>query len=641
MNVSALQVLWEFIQTNWQILKGIGATGGTASKWLWSYRNQRRQRLLGSGSDSFPFEVIKPYRNDVLPRLFQETQARNYAHNNPLADFQIPYQSRCSGFNTTDKLEDALEETGRLLVKGSAGIGKTREAAELAKLLNGRGWTVLKYREGEWLDVPASFPSDICSRQKLLFFIDNLHRLTYKGRTREFAPGAENPSLPLKIPFQDRLLQFLQYFEDECDSDQIRVIAITRNEMISDSPDRPSSWEKLEINKFPKLWQSFQQYELPEPEDEAIVRLLDELVPRLDIQSKREEYPLIAQRNDNTFNNIIDNIQNIVGREKNLSADTFLETQSRTWYGRYRKIVKQYPLSKHIYDAVEILQVANIALESFIVIQTALMFSKATGLAKWRRRRKMRSILKVLVQSENILEPRDGQIEARKRQVSIHDYLPKLMDLVLKLSEQYPKKISSSLFSFANALDDLGYKTEAITVYRKLTSDIKPNFHEAWHNLGVSLFGIKKYDEAINSYKKAIELKPDKYKAWDAMGIAYGRQQNYSEAVKAYSAAIKINPDDWQTLYNRGNAFYYLDQDDLALTDWQKASELNPELSQAFYNQACVYGRMRDAQKALENLEKAIDINPQRYKELAKKDVGKYFSSIKSERRFQDLVGKV
>ena len=638
MNLPALQALWQLIQTNWQILKGIGTAGSTASKWIWSYRTRRRQRLLASSSDSFPFEVIKPYRNDVLPRLFQDTQTGNYGHNNPLADFRIPYQSRCSNCNITDELEDALEETGRLLLKGSAGIGKTREAAELAKFLNNRGWTILKYKEGEWLDIPVSFPHNVCGRQKLLFFMDNLHRVTYRGRTREFSPGAENPSFPLKIPFQDRLLQFLQYFEDECDADQIRVVAITRNETLSDSPDRPSSWEKLEINKFPQLWRSFQQYELPEPEAQAIVQLLDKLVPLIGITSKPEDYRLIAQRNDNTFNNIIDNIQNILGRGKSLSADTFLETQSRTWHGRYRRIVKQYPLAKHIYDAVELLQVANIALESFVVVPTASMLSSTTGVAQWWRQQKMRSILKMLIQSENILEPRDGQIEARKRKVSIGDHIPKLLDLALNLSEQYPAKMSSSLFSFANALDDLGYKDEAIVAYRKLTCDIKPNFHEAWHNLGISLFSIKKDKEAIDSYRKAVELKPDKYKAWDAMGIAYGRQREYSKAVAAYSAAIKINPDDWQTLYNRGNASYYLEQYGSALADWQKASELNPELSQAFYNQACVYGRIENVQKALETLEKAIAINPKRYKELAKKDIDQYFSSIESERRFQDLV---
>ncbi|MEL6453700.1 MAG: tetratricopeptide repeat protein [Cyanobacteria bacterium J06623_5] len=633
-----MQVLWQFIQTNWQILQGIGTVVSTVSKWLWRYSTRRRRRLLSSGGNSFPFEVIRPYRNDVLPRLFRDTQAGNYVHSKHLADFLIPYQSRCSNRDITSELEDALEETGRLLIKGSAGMGKTREAAELAKLFNDKGWTILKYKEGEWLDVPASFPSNVCGRQKLLFFIDNLHRITYRGRTSEFAPGSENPSFPLKVPFQDRLLKFVQYFEDECDSDQIRIIAITRNETLSDSPDRPSSWEKLEINKFPQLWRSFHQYELPEPEEQSIVQLLDELVPLMGIQSRREEHSLIAQRNDNTFNNVINNIQSIMGREKSLSADTFLETQNRTWYGRYRRIVKQYPLAKYIYDAVELLQVANIALESFTVIPTSLMLSKTTGLARWFRRRKMHSVLNMLIQSENILEPRDGQIEARKRQVFIDDHMIKLLDLTLRLSEKYPTKMSSSLFSFANALDDLGHKTEAIVAYKKLTSEIKPNFHEAWHNLGVALFSIEKYKEAIDSYQKAVELKPDKYKSWDALGIAHGRQEEYKKAVEAYGNAIRITPDDWQTLYNRGNAFYHLNQDDFAIADWQKAGELNPELSQAFYNQACVYARKNNVKKTLENLEKAIKINPERYKKLAKNDVNKYFSGIELNLRFRALL---
>ncbi|MEO1353381.1 MAG: ATP-binding protein, partial [Cyanobacteria bacterium J06635_15] len=335
MNLPDLQTLWEFLQDNWNLLAGVAttlvaiATGTTA---LFRRYRQHRRRQLIAGIDAFPFEVLQPYSKNVLSRLLRESQVIARDLNEPLADFNIPYQTRRNNRNTRQELENALEETGWLLILGSAGLGKTREASELAKLLNNEGWTIFKYLEGEWLDIPASFPSDICDRRKLLFFIDNLHRITYRGRKREFAPGAENPSQPLKVPFQERLLDVLRYFEDECDSDQIRIIAISRNEIFPDSPDSPSNLEKLELDNFSQLWERFRQYTLPEPDDSAIIQLLTDTVPKAGIQSKPEDYPLIAQRNDNTFNNIIENLKTIRGRNWCLSADTFLETQHGTWY---------------------------------------------------------------------------------------------------------------------------------------------------------------------------------------------------------------------------------------------------------------------------------------------------------------------
>jgi tetratricopeptide (TPR) repeat protein len=57
------------------------------------------------------------------------------------------------------------------------------------------------------------------------------------------------------------------------------------------------------------------------------------------------------------------------------------------------------------------------------------------------------------------------------------------------------------------------------------------------------LRALRKYQEAIKAYEKAIEINPDYHTAYNAMGIAYIALRKYQEAIKAFKDAIKINPD--------------------------------------------------------------------------------------------------
>nr|WP_302850061.1 tetratricopeptide repeat protein [Sphaerospermopsis torques-reginae] len=67
---------------------------------------------------------------------------------------------------------------------------------------------------------------------------------------------------------------------------------------------------------------------------------------------------------------------------------------------------------------------------------------------------------------------------------------------------------------------------EAIVSYDKAIA-IKPDYHEAWYNRGVALDKLKKYEEAIVSYDKAIAIKPDYHEAWYNRGIILDDLQRY------------------------------------------------------------------------------------------------------------------
>ncbi|MEH1938305.1 MAG: hypothetical protein V7L14_32300 [Nostoc sp.] len=265
--------------------------------WLiWAHRQRRIPEK------TFAFEVITPKSQDLMLRILRGDD------NDPLADRNIVYQQRVADRHIRNELKRQLEEHRWILILGRTGLGKTREAAELAKHLNQEGWTVLYLKLGEWLDIPAAMPREIGTNRKLLFFFDDLNQKMYASR-HEISPEAEKSLAErFQVPLQERLLQALNKYEELCEPTEIRVIATARDETHSEDPGKPSPLEKLQWDKYSKLWNRFKTYELPQPEDDAIIAMFAATVPETDIKAEADRYPELARCNDSTFRNVVENL---------------------------------------------------------------------------------------------------------------------------------------------------------------------------------------------------------------------------------------------------------------------------------------------------------------------------------------------
>ena len=60
-------------------------------------------------------------------------------------------------------------------------------------------------------------------------------------------------------------------------------------------------------------------------------------------------------------------------------------------------------------------------------------------------------------------------------------------------------------------------------------------------------------EEAIEAYNKALSIKPDYADAYNNMGNALKEQGKLEEAIEAYNKAISIKPDYAEAHYNMGN----------------------------------------------------------------------------------------
>ncbi|NEO87927.1 MAG: tetratricopeptide repeat protein [Spirulina sp. SIO3F2] len=66
----------------------------------------------------------------------------------------------------------------------------------------------------------------------------------------------------------------------------------------------------------------------------------------------------------------------------------------------------------------------------------------------------------------------------------------------------------------------------------------------AWSNRGVSLRRLKKYEEAIAAYDKAIEIELNSSFAWNNRGGVLMELERYQDALESVEKAIQIDPNN-------------------------------------------------------------------------------------------------
>ena len=89
--------------------------------------------------------------------------------------------------------------------------------------------------------------------------------------------------------------------------------------------------------------------------------------------------------------------------------------------------------------------------------------------------------------------------------------------------------------------------------------------------LGVAhAFALKNYDEAILCYEKAIKLKPDYAEAYYNLGIIYLELKEYENASTIFKKAIVLETTFSKGYINLGNTFNAIGKHEDAIVNFQK-----------------------------------------------------------------------
>jgi tetratricopeptide (TPR) repeat protein len=77
----------------------------------------------------------------------------------------------------------------------------------------------------------------------------------------------------------------------------------------------------------------------------------------------------------------------------------------------------------------------------------------------------------------------------------------------------------------------------------------------AFNNIGVLLTQLKRDEEAIKHYDKAIELNPNYSKAFLNRGISLRALKKYNESIQSFDKSITAN-SNLDAYFHRANVFF-------------------------------------------------------------------------------------
>jgi Flp pilus assembly protein TadD len=126
------------------------------------------------------------------------------------------------------------------------------------------------------------------------------------------------------------------------------------------------------------------------------------------------------------------------------------------------------------------------------------------------------------------------------------------------------------------------------------------------------LADLRRPAEAVESYGRAIALRPDYAEAFNNLGAALRDLRRPAQALASCGRAIALKPDYAEAFNTRGNALTDLNRPEEALASYDEAIALKPDHAVAHDNRGLVLTELGRLEEAGEAIERSIALAPGR-----------------------------
>jgi len=168
-------------------------------------------------------------------------------------------------------------------------------------------------------------------------------------------------------------------------------------------------------------------------------------------------------------------------------------------------------------------------------------------------------------------------------------------------------------YNLGIALHHQGDLPGASTYYQQAIA-LNPNDIQAIYNLAVVLQQQGLLEAAINNYQEVINLSPSqeliKIKAYSNWGGILIGQGKFNEAIETFEKAIYLQPKDANLYNNLGQAFLEAGKVERAIATYQQALELDPALIVARHNLGKAYQKKGLHSEAIAYFQQVIERQP-------------------------------
>ncbi|MGD0534503.1 MAG: tetratricopeptide repeat protein [Methanoregula sp.] len=133
---------------------------------------------------------------------------------------------------------------------------------------------------------------------------------------------------------------------------------------------------------------------------------------------------------------------------------------------------------------------------------------------------------------------------------------------------------------------------EAIKFYNRAL-EIDPKFIFALGLKGDAFYLSEKYEDALKCYKQIIEINPAEAKAWQSRGLTQSQINKFEESIQSFDKALELNPKYTIAWNNRGKSLEQLQRYDDAIASYDKALEIDPSYTTARNNRDILFTKMK------------------------------------------------
>ena len=155
---------------------------------------------------------------------------------------------------------------------------------------------------------------------------------------------------------------------------------------------------------------------------------------------------------------------------------------------------------------------------------------------------------------------------------------------------------------------------------------MKPDYAEAYNNLGNIYKEQKNYKKAITNYKKAVKIKPNYYEAYNNLGVLYKKIKDYPSALKSIYKALDITVNSPQVFNSLASLYFELKDYQKSLRYFEKVLSIDPYNIEAYNNLSVIFEKKESYKNAERLLKKAIKISPDYY--LTYYNLGNLFAKM-------------
>lgn len=124
---------------------------------------------------------------------------------------------------------------------------------------------------------------------------------------------------------------------------------------------------------------------------------------------------------------------------------------------------------------------------------------------------------------------------------------------------------------------------------------INPNSPFLFYLKGRSEADIGNFNEGILDLGTSIKLRPDFEDAYVELGTICEKVGMPEQAIASYDKALQIEPDSAELLDMKGNALYNLDRYEEAILCYDKALRIRPDLTSALNNKGLALAKLGKA----------------------------------------------